>query len=351
MKNWMLILGVGVVGLMALTGCGGGGSVLAPVSAEYRLAAITNSGGFGLYKVTSAGLVTELFSGSGSSQYASIVEGVNANDLYFSFNNNSNISLVKFMNDAPFSSGNAATAGGSGSLLFLHPTRSMLYALLPNQSKIDQFAISPDGSLTVQPQADADAMPVDMVFNPNGNYAYVVSKNSKVVRVYAIDADGTLSLIPGAAYPTAINPAKIVITDDGANLYAMGQDQDISQFAIGANGLLTPLAPQKASYPMGNFRAAMTANNVLSFYREADEGIETLGRTGGGQLSNLGAPNYVTSATTDIYRLPGQNLLFLLARGTGSGQTVSMGSNGIGTQLSTSSLLPGVSDVALWQVP
>jgi hypothetical protein len=353
MKNWKMVSGIALVGLLTFAGCGGGGSVQAPSAAEYRMMSVASNGAVALFKVTSGGVMTSLWQDSSPAQFSSVTEGQLPNYAYASASNTDGVYIAIFENDDISAFTGVAIASDAGSLLFKHPTKPALYAVVPSQNTIDQWTINGDGTLTAManPQANADLSPRDMVFNPNGNFAYVVSRNSKVVRVYSIDANGALVFIPGAAYPTTINPTKVVITDDGAHLYAMGEDKDISQFSIGGNGLLTPLAPQKVAYPMGNFRAAMTANNVLSFYRESDEGIETFGRTGNGQLTNMSVVNFETSTTTDVYRLPGQNLLMLLARGTGAAKTVAMGSNGVGTETSSATLPPTTVDVAFWEVP
>lgn len=351
MKNWKVVGGVAVIAAMALTGCGGGGSVLAPSATEYRAVSVANNGTVALYSMNSAGAFSQLGTKNTGFQFLSVAATVN--HLYASATNTDGIYQIDFVADMPANSGTTVTASDSGSFVFKHPTRNALYAVVPSQNVIDQWTINANGSLTAMPtaQVNADLSPRDMVFNPNGNFAYVVSRNSKVVRVYSVANDGALTFIPGAAYPTTINPTKVVITDDGVHLYAMGEDQDISQFSIGGNGLLTPLAPQKVAYPMGNFRAAMTANNVLSFYRESDEGIETFGRSGNGQLSNKGAANFATNGTTDVYRLPGQNLLMLLQKGSGAAKTVTMGSNGVGAETSATSYPAGTVDVAFWEVP
>ena len=352
MNNWKVVAGMAVLGALALPGCGGGGgSVLAPSATEYRMVSVASNGTVAMYSLTTGGAMSQIGTMNTGFQFTSVAATVD--HLYAAASNTDGIFKIDFVDDAPANSGTAATASDSGSFVFKHPTRNALYALSPTMNKIDQWTINANGSLTAMgvAQVNADLSPRDMVFNPNGNFAYVVSRNSKVVRVYSIDGNGALTFIPGAAYPTTINPLKVVITDDGAHLYAMGEDQDMSQFSIGGNGLLTPLAPQKVAYPMGTFRAAITANNVLSFYREADEGIETFGRTGNGQLTNMSVANFDTNGTTDVYRLPGQNLLMLLAKGTGAAKTVSMGSNGVGAQNSTASLPVLTVDVAYWEVP
>jgi|GEM_PF-6633986 len=351
MKNWKVVAWCAVMAAMALTGCGGGGNVLAPSATEYRVVSVAGNGTVGMYSMTSGGVMSQIGTMNTGFQFLSVAATVN--HLYASAGNTDGIFKIDFVNDMPANSGPAATASDSGSFVFKHPSRNALYAVVPAQNTIDQWTINANGSLTAMgvAQVNADLSPRDMVFNPNGNFAYVVSRNSKVVRVYSVDGNGALSFIPGAAYPTTINPTKVVITDDGGHLYAMGEDQDISQFSIGGNGLLTPLAPQKVNYPMGNFRAAMTANNVLSFYRESDEGIETFGRTGNGQLTNISVANFATSGISDVYRLPGLNLLMILQQGNGLAKTVAMGSNGVGTETSSTSFPATTVDIAFWEVP
>ncbi|MFM9872672.1 MAG: beta-propeller fold lactonase family protein [Fimbriimonadaceae bacterium] len=350
MKSWQSFAALAVVGSIVLAGCGGGG-VLAPSAPEYRMVSVASSGTVAMYSVSSAGSMSQIGTTSTGYQFVS-VEAV-TDRLYASASNTDGIYSIGFSNDAPSSNSVLATASDSGSLLFKHPTKSALYAVVPAQNTIDQWTINANGSLTAMAPGSVgtDLSPRDMVFHPSGNYAYVVNRGSEVVRVYSIDSSGALSLIPGAAFSTNSHPVKLIMTDDGAHLYAMSEDNDISQFSIGGNGLLTPLAPQKTVYPMGNFRAAMTANNILSFYRESDEGIETFGRTGNGQLTNMSVANFATNSTTDVYRLPGQNLLMLLARGTGTSKTVAMGSNGVGMESSSASLPAVTVDVAFWEVP
>lgn len=352
MNRWKLMFGtMAAAAVLAMTGCGGGGGLSQTIANEYRMYAVAQSGAMGLYRVNSSGVVTQLWTGNSASQFRSVAPGRNKGEVYVSSNSTDSIVLARFINDLPGPSNGVAVAENSGSLLYKHPTKNVLYALVPTNDIVEQWAMNVDGTLTplVNQILATDDDPVDMVFHPSGNYAYILSKGNGIIRTYAVAANGALSFVNGGSLLAGSQPTSIEITDDGNNVYVMSATQNIAQFSVNGNGTLAPLGTPSAQYPMGNFRAAITNNNVLSFYREADEGIETFGRTGGGLLADKGAANFATTGTTDVHRLPGLNLLLLIRRGNGATQTVAVDSSGTMSQTSTSSVIANPSGVAFWK--
>jgi len=341
-KNLVLAALGGAAILPGLVGCGGGGSTAA---SNIRMIAVGDNGQVAAYRVELNGSITSLFSDIAAYDWVSVVPGRNPGIVYLSASDETQIGVLGLVDDTDFTGDFVIDSQAAGSKLFKHPTKNALYAMHSGLDVIEQYAINSDNTLTALalPTALTDDQPMSMVFSTDGNYAYVVCEGDETIRAYQVSPNGTLTQLPGAVYAAGNNPRKAVISDDGANIYVMSATANFRQAAVNVDGTLTPLNPVEVAYPMGNFRAAITGLNTLCFYRESDEGIETYGRNLDGTMSDLGAANFSTSGTTNVFRMPGQDYILLLTSGTA--KSVKMGSNGVGTQVNSAALPPGIRDV------
>jgi 6-phosphogluconolactonase (cycloisomerase 2 family) len=338
-----LTVAVGLMGVaMAMVGCGGSGG---GASKQIRLLAV-GSGSASYYSVSESGALTQLAVYNNAGQIRSVIPGDASGSFYISQLNSDAVLLAKFdLNGMVSTADSGLAAPDAGSVVFKHPSKPMVYSLATTSNMVSQGTIQANGSLTPAASASVVVGSKDLAFSGNGQFAYVAYTATDEIGVYAVGATGLIGANPMMVVNTVDEPAKLIVSDDGANLYVMSSAGGIGQFAI-QGGNLVALNPAVIPYASANFRAAMTGNGVLSFYREDDEGIDTYGRTVGGVLTNLGAANVVTSAVTDVYRLPGTNMVLLLTA-SGSGRVMAMGSDGVGSQLGTVSFPAGVKSLAL----
>lgn len=336
----------GAVVLTGLMGCGGGGGSAA---STLRMITVGDDGAVAAYKVESNGAISSLFSDVAAYDWVSVVPGRNPGVVYLSASDETQIGLLGLVDDTDFTGDFVIDSQAAGSKLFKHPTKNALYAMHSGLDLIEQYAINSDNTLTALalPTALTDDQPMSMVFSTDGNYAYVVCEGDETIRAYQLSPNGTLTQLPGAVYAAGNNPRKAVISDDGANIYVMSATANFRQAAVNVDGTLTPLNPVEVAYPMGNFRAAMTGLNTLCFYRESDEGIETYGRNPNGTMSDLGAGNFATSSQVDLFRMPGQNLIALLATASSTVKAVQMNASGVGTEVGSVAVPAGTRDLTI----
>jgi 6-phosphogluconolactonase (cycloisomerase 2 family) len=81
---------------------------------------------------------------------------------------------------------------------------------------------------------------------PDGKYLYVVALNTpdNVVAQYAINANGTITPLSPPTVPAGSFTTSVTVSPDGKYLYVTNnKDNTISQFRINADGTLRPLSP------------------------------------------------------------------------------------------------------------
>lgn len=128
------------------------------------------------------------------------------------------------------------------------PNGDFLYVPL-STAGVAQFSIALDGSLTpltpavaTTPAAGNDAFAV----TPNGNFGYVGCFNGGVpgspVGQFGVGGNGALSALSPDSVAAGNAPYNIGIDPNGKYLYVMNlNDGSVSQFAIAADGTLSPL--------------------------------------------------------------------------------------------------------------
>jgi 6-phosphogluconolactonase len=142
----------------------------------------------------------------------------------------------------------STTSAGPGSVAF-SPNGKWLAVVEKATNSIDIFVVQTDGSLSQRvstPSAGPGAFAAQ--FAPNG--ALLVSEtgpsgvpNSSAISSYMVQADGTLKVISASVPTLGAANCWNAITPDGRFVYTGNSgSSNISGFAIGGDGSLTPLA-------------------------------------------------------------------------------------------------------------
>ena len=113
---------------------------------------------------------------------------------------------------------------------------------------VSQFAIGTDGGLTplASAQVAAGAGARTITLSPDGRFAYVANATDGTIGQYAVDAGGALHPLATATVAAGVAPWRTILSPDGHNLYCVNYSftsPSVSQFAVGADGSLTALAP------------------------------------------------------------------------------------------------------------
>ncbi|HEX7645577.1 MAG TPA: DUF4214 domain-containing protein [Burkholderiaceae bacterium] len=131
----------------------------------------------------------------------------------------------------------------------IEPSGKYLYAA--GGSEVLAYSIGTGGGLVKLPSTLSTVSPVeDALADRSGKYVYVAT-NPGVISQYAIGPDGSLSLVASVtADPVYNDQFKLFIDPLGKHLYAIPKEGlKAYQFAIGASGALTPLMPAYISVP------------------------------------------------------------------------------------------------------
>ena len=184
----------------------------------------------------------------------------------------------------------------------VEPTGEYVYVSNWSGSSISQFRIGSDGSLTALAGRD-----VPTGFGPNavsidhGNrWAYVANLGENTVSQYSIGLDGQLSPMSAAKVQAGANPAIIVLDpkDKFAYVGNFGANarippagpSTISQYSVGANGSLTPLAASTVATGSGPSAIAIDPTSKYVY-------VANLGDNNVGQYT-IGADGTLTAMPT-----------------------------------------------------
>ena len=118
---------------------------------------------------------------------------------------------------------------------------------------VSQYTIGAGGALTPIPGAatvtvTAGEYPFSVSVHPSGKFAYVVNNGTSAsngsIGQYAIGANGGLTPLGTATVPAGVNPSLFSVDPTGRFAYAANWNSaNVSQYTIGADGLLTPMNP------------------------------------------------------------------------------------------------------------
>src|SRR5690606_32126792 len=158
--------------------------------------------------------------------------------------------------------GDTVTVTGDGSFSFPTPVPegSTYDAQVQSLQFANQTCLVANGTGTAN--ADVDDIVVTCLPHNVPKYAYVANYNGATLSQYAIGADGALSPVAGGSVATESEPNSVAVHPNGRFVYVTNSaSNSISQFAIGADGALSPLSP-----------ASVTTNNGPSFITVAPSG-------------------------------------------------------------------------------
>lgn len=143
--------------------------------------------------------------------------------------------------------GSRTPTGTSPTLLVVDSAGQYLYVGNSGSQNISVFSISSSGTLTqVGNPYQVGISPLNMQLSPSGSFLYVTGASPQAgtpgyIEVLSANA-GILSL-NGAITQAGASPYGLVISPNGNYLYTANfGDNTISEFTIGSNGLLTPIA-------------------------------------------------------------------------------------------------------------
>src|SRR5690606_17515647 len=141
--------------------------------------------------------------------------------------------------------GDTVTVNGDGSFSFPTPVQegSEYDAQVQSLQFASQTCLVANG--TGIANADVDDIVVTCLPHNVPKYAYVANYNGASLSQYAIDAaTGALSPVAGGSVATEVEPNSVAVHPGGRFVYVTNAGSNtISQFAIGADGALSPLSP------------------------------------------------------------------------------------------------------------
>jgi PKD domain/Lactonase, 7-bladed beta-propeller len=150
---------------------------------------------------------------------------------------------------------------------------------------IQPYRVSPNG-IELAGGAVPSASAAAVAITPDGRFAFVatrefMAKPSEGIRRFSINADGTLTPL-APSVPVEGQPS-LAVTPDGRFLFS-GHGNEISRFAIGGDGGLTPLGSTPApgvqhlmASPAGGFLFAEVLGGLASYAIGLDGGLAQVG--------------------------------------------------------------------------
>ena len=152
----------------------------------------------------------------------------------------------------------AGTPAAYANSVAVDPSGRYAYAVTQTDGNISQYTIGSDGALTLKastavlPRSYPDSIAID----PSGRYVYVSNLradptpgdpnyNQYTIAQFTIDpASGTLTQMNPGTVRAESGPRSVVVDPRGGRVYAVCFDHgQVSEYAIGPGGALTPLSP------------------------------------------------------------------------------------------------------------
>ncbi len=142
-------------------------------------------------------------------------------------------------------SGDALTVNANGTFGFsTRVTSGTGYAVSVGTQPKGQTCVVPNGSGVV---AASNVISIAVTCSRIG-YAYVTNSSDNTVSQFSIGADGTLTPMAAASIGTGSGPLSIALDPTGNYAYVANiSSSTVSQFTIGADGALTPMATASVS--------------------------------------------------------------------------------------------------------
>ena len=256
-----------------LSACGGGGSGgAAPGTTTVRSAYVANSGDntISQYTMDAGGALTPKgtptvasISGVANSNPTSVTVDPSGKNAYVANSGNEVISQFSIgtggglvpMNPATVASG---SAGSGPTSVTVDPTGKYAYAANSSSYEVAQFTIGAGGGLVPMTPAFVTSGtgtffpgPVAVTVDPTGKYVYVANQGDNYVTQFTIGAGGVLAaMTPQATVATGTNPISVTVDPTGKYAYVANYGSNyISQYNIGVSGALSPMSTPTATTP------------------------------------------------------------------------------------------------------
>jgi 6-phosphogluconolactonase len=148
---------------------------------------------------------------------------------------------------------NTGSAMSQPNSLIVDPTSAYLYVANAGDSTVSQFNIGTSGALTLAgaPVATGGTYPFSVTVDPTGKYVYVANTGSVpntpvvagTISQFAIGALGVLTAIAPGSVAAGLGVSSVTVDPTGAYAYATNRgESSLSQYTIGLNGALTPMS-------------------------------------------------------------------------------------------------------------
>ncbi len=131
-----------------------------------------------------------------------------------------------------------------GTAVAVSPLESHVYQATPSGLSIYSFFDGFMSPLAAAVATPGNSAPLTAVVDPSGKYLYVTGA---AVSQFTIGSDGLLTPMAPAAVTAGTGPTAIAFDRDGKFAYVASMGGNIFQFAIGPSGGLTPLSPGSAT--------------------------------------------------------------------------------------------------------
>jgi len=184
------------------------------------------------------------------------------------------------------------TAGPGVESIAIHPSKKFLYAANSGEGNVSLFTIGTQGTLTEgSSRTPAGSVPTLLSMDAAGSYLFVANAGSNDISVFSIGSNGTLSQV-AANFPIGMTPLNMKVSPSGGFLYVTGQGGaqgyievfSVSQGVLGQNPVIgSPFLAGSSPYglaidPAGKYlyTANKVDNTISEFAINADGSITPL---------------------------------------------------------------------------
>jgi 6-phosphogluconolactonase len=148
---------------------------------------------------------------------------------------------------------NTGSATSQPNSLIVDPTSAYLYVANAGDNTVSQFNIGASGALTLAgaPVATGGTYPFSVTVDPTGKFVYVANTGSVpntpvvtgTISQFAIGALGVLTPIAPGSVAAGLGVSSVTVDPTGMYAYATNRgESSLSQYTIGLNGALTPMS-------------------------------------------------------------------------------------------------------------
>lgn len=243
--------------------------------------------------------------------------------------------------------GSPITAGQAIEALVFHPSKKYLYSVNSGVNNVSLYTVSASGALSeVTPRVNAGTGPTVMAMDPAGQYLYVGNSGSFDLSVFSINAkDGTLTQV-GTDLPIGISPLNMQVSPNGKFLYVTGGATPgfIEVFSVNA-GALTQIGA--SPYATGSVPAGLViapSGGFLYTANKLDSTISEFAIAADGSLSPVAGSPIGLTTTGPIAMLIDKSAKYMFVacnQSPGLVLVFSIGTTGALNQISNSQIATG----------